>query len=376
MSTTGYFTNQYFTTALNVGGGIDASQTAGIIISDVSGLDTTKPGIALINYSDPLNTTICEWITFTSVNGSKELVGVTRGAEGFSAKTHDNGVAVVFPLSESHINNLVTALSIGGVATNLVEGVIETAGDVSATKIITSDYVGKITSTTSSATPTPTGDRKVNELYITALAAAAEFQAPSGTPANGNKLVVRVKDDGTARALTYNTIYSGISETLPATTVLSKVLYMEFVYNSTTTKWEMIDKAQEGAGAATNVIGYAERTSSQTGITTLTDLTGLAVTVDVPSGARIRITGHVQAYQGSTAGSISMSIYEGATLMNERTAQLTTAVLGCSLHTEVIKSPTAGSHTYKLAARPATGSGAVIIDAGATTPSFILVEVI
>lgn len=106
-------------------------------------------------------------------------------------------------------------------------------------------YVGTQTSTTSSATPTPTGDRKVNELYVTALAAAAEFAAPSGTPANGNKLIIRVKDDGTPRALTYNAIYRGIVATLPSTTVISKTLYMGFVYNSADSKWDLVATCNE-----------------------------------------------------------------------------------------------------------------------------------
>ena len=143
MPTTGYFLNQYFTTTLNVGGGIDNSQTTGIIISDVSGIDTTKPGIALINYADPLNTSIAEWVTYTSIDGSKELQGVTRGAEGYSAKPHDNGVSVAFPLSESHINNLATALSIGGNATNLVTTTIDddTMATATATSISSSESI-------------------------------------------------------------------------------------------------------------------------------------------------------------------------------------------------------------------------------------------
>lgn len=100
------YANQYFLTSLNVGGGINASQTTGIIIADVTGVDTTKPGIACLSYTDPLNTDNAEWIEYTSINGSKEFVGVTRGQEGFSAKTHDNGVVVSFPLSESHINRI------------------------------------------------------------------------------------------------------------------------------------------------------------------------------------------------------------------------------------------------------------------------------
>lgn len=112
-----YYLNQFFTTTLNVGGGIDGSQTTGIIITSVSGLDITKPGIALLSYTDPLNTANAEWVTYTSINGSNELQGVTRGGEGYSAKAHANGVAVAFPLSESHVNNLAAALSIGGVST-------------------------------------------------------------------------------------------------------------------------------------------------------------------------------------------------------------------------------------------------------------------
>lgn len=115
---TNYFLNQYFTTTLNVGGGIDASQTTGIIIQSVTGIDITKPGIACITYADPINTSTAEWVTYTSIDGSNELQGVTRGTEGFGAKTHSNGATIAFPLSESHVNTLATALSIGGVATN------------------------------------------------------------------------------------------------------------------------------------------------------------------------------------------------------------------------------------------------------------------
>lgn len=106
-----YKTSQFFITTLNVGGGIDNSQTTGITIADDSGIaDTSAPGIALVNYADPLNTSTAEWITFTSIS-SKVLQGVTRGAEGFSAKAHDNSVQVAFPLSKSHINNIVDKLN-------------------------------------------------------------------------------------------------------------------------------------------------------------------------------------------------------------------------------------------------------------------------
>lgn len=114
-STKLYYANQYFTTTLSVVGGIDDSQTTGIVLSGVSGLDISKPGIALIGYASPLDTSAAEWITYTSINGSNELQGVTRGTEGFSAKAFSNGSAIAFPVSESHINNLNAMFNTTGI---------------------------------------------------------------------------------------------------------------------------------------------------------------------------------------------------------------------------------------------------------------------
>lgn len=100
------YLNQYFTTFLNVGGGIDNSQTTGIVAQSVSGVDITKPGVACISYSNPIDTSVAEWFKYTSINGSNEFQGVTRGGEGFSAKSHSNQAVIAFPLSESHINGI------------------------------------------------------------------------------------------------------------------------------------------------------------------------------------------------------------------------------------------------------------------------------
>ncbi len=113
------YVSQYFLTTLNVGGGIDASQTTGIVLQSVSGVtDITKPGQICVSYSDPIDTAIAEWIDYTSINGSNELQGVTRGREGFSAHTHLQNATVAFVVSASHFNDISTALAIGGVFTN------------------------------------------------------------------------------------------------------------------------------------------------------------------------------------------------------------------------------------------------------------------
>lgn len=80
-----------------------------------------------------------------------------------------------------------------------------------------------------------------DEFDVTAQAGALKLNNPSGTPVNGQKLIVRIKDNGTAQALTYDTQFRASSDlALPTTTVLSKTLYMGFIYNSADTKWDLV----------------------------------------------------------------------------------------------------------------------------------------
>jgi hypothetical protein len=95
-----------------------------------------------------------------------------------------------------------------------------------------------VTSTASGATITPVGTDSLQ--VVTALAEAATIAAPSGSPVNNHKLLLRIKDNGTARALTWNAIYRAIGVTLPTTTVLGKTHYIGMIYNSTDSKWDVL----------------------------------------------------------------------------------------------------------------------------------------
>ena len=63
-----------------------------------------------------------------------------------------------------------------------------------------------VNSITSSTTPSPVITTVRNLYIVTALAAAAEFAVPTGTPTQGMGLILRIKDNGTARALTWNAL--------------------------------------------------------------------------------------------------------------------------------------------------------------------------
>ena len=79
-----------------------------------------------------------------------------------------------------------------------------------------------------------------DQSIITAQSEALTIAAPTGTPVEGQKLIIRIKDDGSARAITFNAIFRALGVTLPTTTVSSKITYLGLVYNSTDTKWDVI----------------------------------------------------------------------------------------------------------------------------------------
>jgi len=100
-----------------------------------------------------------------------------------------------------------------------------------------------IQSVTSSATVTPTfADDMVK---ITAQAAGLTLANPSGTPIPGLGIVIRIKDNGTARAISYDTQYRAIGVTLPTTTVISKTLYLAMIFNGDDTKWDVVAVGQQ-----------------------------------------------------------------------------------------------------------------------------------
>lgn len=96
----------------------------------------------------------------------------------------------------------------------------------------------RVTTIASSATPTINTD-DCDLVTITALAAAiTSFTSGlSGTPVNGQKLMIRIKDNGTARAITWGSSFMSGPGTLPTTTAISKVHHIGFMWDSVVSKW-------------------------------------------------------------------------------------------------------------------------------------------
>jgi len=147
---------------------------------------------------------------------------------------------------------------------SLVAGNIATTGDlkVSGDAVIdgslsatTGTFTGGISGTivreavttiVSSATPTINSD---NCAYVTITALATNITSMttnlSGTPTNFQKLIFRIKDNGTSRSITWGSDFEAKGVALPTATTASKVLATGFIYDTVTSKWGCVASVEE-----------------------------------------------------------------------------------------------------------------------------------
>jgi len=98
---------------------------------------------------------------------------------------------------------------------------------------------GVITAT-STSTLTPNSDNTYQSC-LTAQAEALTIANPTGTPFNSQDLVIRIKDNGTPRAITFGDQFRAINTALPTTTTISKTLYLCALWNAADSKWDTVN---------------------------------------------------------------------------------------------------------------------------------------
>ena len=104
----------------------------------------------------------------------------------------------------------------------------------------------RVTTEASSATPTINTDN--SDMHsITALAVAITSMTTnlSGTPTNGQKLIIRFLDNATGRSITWGASFEDNGQALPTTTVASKLLTVGFIYDTVSSKWGCVAVANE-----------------------------------------------------------------------------------------------------------------------------------
>jgi hypothetical protein len=240
--------------------------TASATLNNVTGIQNLK-GLMVIDRVDANNVLTPnkrEYITFSGTSGST-VVTLVRGLAGSTDQDHAVGAIVEFVndivQQQAVVDGLSLTVNADGTPRKAIGTDINTGTEdaefvtpkaiadsnisfPTKTETLTNKRINsRIVSATSYTTDTGTSlDVSTCDTFIvTAQAGALKLNNPTGTPVQGQKLIVRIQDDGTARALTYDTYFRASSDlALPTTTVLGKSLYMGFIFDSTDTKWDLL----------------------------------------------------------------------------------------------------------------------------------------
>ena len=222
MSSETYFANDKYRAKLRSTWISDPAATT----LEVDAVPGNVPTIVVVGWGTDYETVF----TVTGVSGDSAsnytLTGVARlkGYDGNLA----SGLAVNCLNNEEFFNQYSTQIA-----------AIQDVADSAAIAAIT------VNSVSSAANITPIVATDKNYYLITALGTAATIGEPSGTPTAGQVLIIRIKDNATARALTWNAIFRGIGLDLPTTTTISKTLYIGCIYNATDSKWDVLAVQEE-----------------------------------------------------------------------------------------------------------------------------------
>ena len=173
----------------------------------------------------------------------KSLTDIEAGGIGIAAQAAND---LIYASSATQLARIASAAS---------SVLVTSAGSVPSlsTTLPGVRLTPRLTSIVSNATPTINTDN-TDVANITALATAITSMTTnlSGTPLNSQRLTVKIKDDGTARAITWGASFRATSYALPTTTVVATVLVCEFIYNITDAVWDLAFTTADGVTSSTS----------------------------------------------------------------------------------------------------------------------------
>jgi len=166
--------------------------------------------------------------------GDTGFVG-SQGATGFTGSQGETGVEIsnTAPVSTDVLWVDTSVLGAEGTFVNLNGIQTLTNKRINPRVVAAGVTTGNIT---------PNGDT-TDVLNAFGLTGAITLLAPSGTPVDGQRLIIRLEDNGTGRGITWTTssgAYRAIGVTLPTTTVATKITYVGCMYNTNDTFWDVV----------------------------------------------------------------------------------------------------------------------------------------
>ncbi len=287
-------------------GGVSDATTQTIPLNSATNLVNGTAYVFTINRVNSVGTKQNSWETVIGVLSGSNFINCVRGVEG-TAQAWAAGIVVEILMTATLWNKMVEGIEVehnqdgthkaalvttlGATASDVTAGtsttkiatpkalkdaglapmVAATASDITAgsdtskyatpkaladagltvTPSSTTTWLNKrntrrVQTVTDAATITPNADTDDN-VDITAIAQAFTIANPSGTPTNKQTIWVTIKDNGTARAITFGNGYVAGGYALPSTTIAGKIMNLGFAYNTANSlnKWQLVAFAQE-----------------------------------------------------------------------------------------------------------------------------------
>lgn len=206
---------------------------------------TTVGSNAIVNFPATVSG---KWTVRNATTGSYTVTLAVSGSSGATVVIPQGySVTVYSDLTNIYLDN--DGLSQGGGNANFgaVTATSVTATTVTATNLTSSTLNGlivpRIQTITSASTITPTS--ATADIYeVSALATNTTIAAPSGTPVDGQKLILRITSNATGGwTFTWTTTSGGyriIGTAFPTSIVASKTIYVGCIYNSAAGYWDVL----------------------------------------------------------------------------------------------------------------------------------------
>jgi len=197
-------------------------------LNDVDYILTLDPANAVLHRIDTIVIEV-DKTAGVRANSVKVITG-TPSASPVRPTLINSGDVHQYPLADIYIA-ATTTLILSGHITNRID--------------IDTPYAAGITGTvqrfdTIACSATPAIDTDILDAFsITALAVdVTSFTTNNtGAPTNFQKLIIRIKDNGTARALAWGSKFEAKGVALPTTTTANKTMTIGFLYDTVTAKW-------------------------------------------------------------------------------------------------------------------------------------------